>query len=205
MEEAQETIKGINQEIFNSTRNIILSGFRANQTPDNIKSAIFKSGVPFSKLNKIYSYIVKDENLVISSKEISEGISGALTEYGESLLEAAYSEIAELVEAIIENVKGSTKGKCMAAIRKLFLENEKELPRKSAPIRGRMGTVAKTLINVFAENSEATEEDCKEALTDVVKTEKNASDYAKQYHKMLFAVANGLTANKVLTVFSDNK
>ena len=36
----------------------------------------------------------------------------------------------------------------------------------------------------------------------MMKNLKNADDYSKQYHKMLYAVANGMSTLEVLTHFS---
>jgi hypothetical protein len=204
-EAAVKLPKGVDQETYDKVRGIILSGFKAKQSPDAIKSAIFAEGVPFSKLSVLYSMITKAEKLVADPKEIAAGVDAGIKAMkikfgGKKPIE--YGDLAPGIANIVETVKGATESRVITALKKLFEENETPFPRKPAPTRGRMGIVAKTVINVFKKNSKASEAELKEALVKVTKTEKNADDYSKQYHKMGYALANGLSANEVLTVFS---
>ncbi len=193
--------KGVSQEMYDETKAIILSGFKAEQDPNAIKSEIFKGGVPFGKLTTLYNMITKSEGLVVDPKIVTAAVTKALdkiTLKGDE----DYAALATIATDISKNIKGATVAKVITKIKTWYKENEMEFPRKPAPTRGRMGAINKTLINVFKENKKASEADCKKALIDVTKTPKNAEYYAKQYHKMLYAVANGLSANEVLTVFS---
>lgn len=193
--------KGISQEMYDEVKATIISGFDAKQDPDAIKSAIFSSGVPFSKLNKLYIMITTSEGLVASPKEITEGIAKGVAA-AKLTFEESYADLAVFMEDICDEIQGATQSKVLSAFKKVFKENEVDFPRKPAPSRGRMGVVSKTLINVFKGNPNATEKDCTEALIPVTKTPANAEHYAKQYHKMCYALTHRLSALEVLTKFS---
>jgi hypothetical protein len=193
--------KGVSQELFDEIKATIISGFAAKQDPDAIKSAIFASGVPFSKLNKLYSMITTAENLVANPKDIADGISAGIKSVKLKYTET-YADLAVYIVKICESVRGATHSKVESAFKKAFKENETDFPRKPAKTRGRMGIVSKTLINVFKDNPSASQDDCEKALSLVTKTPKNANDYAKMYHKMCYALVNRLSALEVLTVFS---
>jgi len=193
--------KGISQEMYDTVKATILSGFAANQTPDAIKSAIFASGVPFSKLTKLYSMITQAEGLVVDPKLVNTGLATEMKKVKINY-EASYEELSAVADTVAAAVKGATAAKVLSMIKASFKENEVEFPRRPAPSRGRMGVINKTLIDVFKENPKATELELEQALAKITKTPKNANDYAKQYHKTCYALANGLSANQVLTVFS---
>lgn len=199
-----ELPKGIDQELYDSAKVTIVSGFDANQDADTIKSALFSDGVPFSKLAKVFNAVTKNEGLVVDMKSVKEKIVENVKANDWSF-EETYEDVASFAGKLLDGIKGATKGRIASAIKAHFIENEKQVPRKVAPKRGRIGAVNKALINVFAENKKATEADCVAALEGVVKTEANAISYAKSYHKMLYAAANGLTALEVLTVLSEGK
>ena len=192
---------GIDEKMYNRVKTIIFSGFKADQTPDAIKSAIFKEGVPFSKLSKLYSMITKSEGLVVDPKIVISEIRKALSNV-KLTFEETYGQLIGLSEEIAKPIKGCQVSKVMYVLKTVFKENEVEFPRKPAPVRGRMGIINKTIVNVFKKNSKASQDDLYEALKEVTKTIKNADDYAKQYHKMAYALANGLSANEALTVFA---
>lgn len=198
-EEKIELPKGVNQKMYDMAKKIIVSGFKADQTPDAIKSALFSQDIPFSKLNKLYTMITRSEKLVVDPKEVNMEIGKVL---GKTKLkyDESYAQLEELAGKVAENIDGATPAKVIAALKVIFKENEKDFPRKPAPTRGRMGVLNKTMIDVFKKNKKATEKELFEALAKVTKTEKNAMDYTKQYHKMLFAVANDLSSLEVLTL-----
>ncbi len=201
-ETPKEPIKGVSQELYDTARNIIISGFKNKASADVIKTTLIKEGgVPFNRLPKLYSVITQAEGLVVNIQDLKASIKDVVVKVPWTFKET-YEAILEVVGHIVESVKDADKSRCISVIKTHFKENEKEFPRRPATTRGRMGGINKTLINVFAENKEASEKDIREALKGVVKTDKNAADYAKQYHKLLYAVANGLTANKALTAFA---
>jgi hypothetical protein len=204
-EAAVKLPKGVDQETFDKVRNIIHSGFKAEQSPDTIKSAIFAEGIPFSKLSTLYSMITKADKLVADPKEVAAGIQAGVKNMKLNFKRKTpyeYKDLAPGIAAILDEVKGATETKVLTVLKKMFAEAEVPFPRKPAPTRGRIGVVAKTVINVFKKNSKASLEELEEALKPNVKSDKVANDYAKQYHKLGFALANGLSANEVLTVFS---
>lgn len=199
-DETKSTLpKGVDQKLYDTASEIILSGFENKQEPDVIKSAMFGEGIPFSKLSRIWSAVTKENDLVRSAADITLDITDEVND-ADLQFDEDFDTISELIDNILKEVVGSTKSRVKSIIKTQFVENEKEFPRKSSTKRGRMGNLNKTMANVFAANKEATQEDLFNALKEVTKTEKNALDYSKSYYKLLYAVANGFTALEVLTV-----
>lgn len=195
-------VKGVTEEQLELAHSIIVSGCKASQEPDAIKSVMFEKGIPFSKLNTLYSKITVSEGLALSpadiKKKMSEGIENVDFSFNEN-----FHEVKEIAGDIAESVPGLASSRVMAALKKHFEENEAEFPRKPVKAKGRMGAVNKTLVDVFQKNKTASELELKEALEKITKTEKNAADYAKQFHKTCYAIANGMTVNAVLKYFEE--
>jgi len=196
--------KGIKQEQYDTAKKIIVSGFKAEQGPDSIKSALFEAGIPFSKLQRLFQVISIKEGLAMDPKDIKKIIDDELKKI-KWTFEEDWSDIAKVTASIKAKAKGSTDGKIHAAIKALFVDNEAEMPRKPAAVRGRIGVVPKTVIDVFAANKKATLKDLEKALVPLVKSPKVANDYAKMYHKIGFAIANGMTSLQVMTDLSSDK
>lgn len=192
---------GIDQDTYDKVKHIIVSGFKADQTPDAIKSAIFATGVPFSKLSVLYSLITKSEKLVVDPKIVIAAVRTALDNV-DVTYEETYAELEALAATIAEPIQGCQPAKVLYVLKGIFKENEAEFPRKPATARGRMGIINKTIVNVFKKTPKATQAELYTALKEVTKTLKNADDYAKQYHKMAYALSNSLSANEALTVFA---
>ena len=193
--------KSITEKKNNEVKDIIFFEFENKQEADAIKSAIFESGIKYSMINKLYNMITKEENLVVNVKEVKQAITEALEDYDFTFKET-YAELIKVAESIQEDNSDAKTQWIMSILKKLFEENDAEFPRRPAPVRGRMGVIAKAVINTFVENKEATEEDLKKAIEPHVKSIKNATDYAKQYYKIAYAIANNMTANVALTHFA---
>lgn len=201
-EETNVTLpKGVKQEQYDTARKIILSGFKAEQDPDAIKSALFEAGIPFSKLSRLYTVITIGEKLALDPKEVKKIIADMIGKI-KWTFEEDWMAVAKIAADIKAKAKGATEGKVLGAIKNHFIDNEAEMPRKPAAVRGRIGTVPKTVIDVFAANKKATLKDLEKALVPNVKSPKVANDYAKMYHKIGYAIANGLTSLQVMTELS---
>src|SRR6056297_430312 len=48
--------KGVDQKTMDMAMKVVESGYKANQEPDAIKSALFGKGITFSKLARIFNY-----------------------------------------------------------------------------------------------------------------------------------------------------
>jgi hypothetical protein len=191
--------KGVDQKTIDMAMDVVKSGYKANQDPDAIKSALFGKGITFSKLARVFNYCAVELGLEVDPKTLKERIETAVKNV-KFKYDEPYENLMNTAEKMAEEIKGATAARFMTLFKKKFAEAKKEFPRKTAPARGRMGVVNKTVIDVFAANKTASEKDLFEALKKVTKTEKNAADYTRQYYKMAYALANGLTALKVLTI-----
>ena len=195
---------GVDKAMYDKVKAIIVSGFKAEQTPDAIKSAIFGAGIPFSKLSKLYALITKSEGLVVDPKEIVAEIMKVLpAALAKLTLEETYDQLSAVADKVAAQVKGANSAKVMSLLKSHYKDEEVEFPRKPPAARGRLGIVNKTLIDVFKKNPKATEKELETALAKITKTPKNANDYAKQFHKMCYALANQLSTLEVLTVFAE--
>lgn len=196
--------KGVTQEQYDTAKRIIISGVGADQEPDAIKSAMFEAGIGFSKLSRLYAVITVAEGLALDPKEITKIVDAEIKNIKWSFDED-WATISSYIDKIVTKAKGATKAKVTTSIKNYWIDNEKEMPRKPAVVRGRIGSISKTVIDVFAANKKATEKDLTKAILPHVKAESNAEYYAKLYHKMMFAAANGLTSLQVMTELSTDK
>jgi len=196
--------KGVTQEQYDDAVDIIVEGFAENADADDMLSEIFDLGMKFKNVQKLYSLITKEKGLVIDPKVIGAAITEALDNVKFTFKET-YGQVFDIADDIADEINGATPAKVMAKMKVKFKEQEVEFPRKPAPTRGKLGIINKTIIDVFKQNAEATEEDIKNALTAVVKTPKNAEDYAKQYHKLCYGIAQGWSALETMTHFSPDK
>ncbi len=182
--------KGITQEEFDKAKTIIVSGFEANQEPDVIKTAMFSDGIPFSNLMRLYKAVTVSEGLVISSTKIREGIVEELEEY-KFTEDMDYDAIDEIIAAVVEAVSGATPKKVTAQIKNVMESQDLEMPRKPRKKKGkRTSKINAALIDLFAENTEATVEEFQAKLEEVT-TEKSAKKWMRLY-KTMSAIANGL-------------
>lgn len=196
--------KGVTQENYDTAKRIIVSGIGADQEPDAIKSAMFEAGIGFSQLSRLYSVITIAEGLALDPKEITKIIADEIKSI-DWTFEEDWSTISGYVDEIVAKAKGATKAKVTTAIKNHWIDNEKEMPRKPAAVRGRIGSISKTVIDVFAANKKTTEKELAAAILPHVKAQSNADYYAKLYHKMMYAAANGLTSLQVMTELSSDK
>lgn len=197
--------KGVTKEIYTEVKAIMVSGFEAKQTPDAIKSAIFATGnVPFSILNKLYNFIGEHEGLIVNPKVVHTEIRKLVATVPFTFAET-YAALSDIAKEVKTRVAGADKKKVMGILKKLFKDNDKPFPKKPIVTGSKMGITFRTLIDLFAENPQTTEAECIEALKAVVEKEDNAVNYGKMYHKVLYAAANGLTADEVLKdLYGDN-
>ncbi|MES0340705.1 MAG: hypothetical protein ABUK08_00155 [Candidatus Humimicrobiaceae bacterium] len=189
---------GVKAEDYDKAKSIIVSGFEHSQDGDAIKQAMFTKDIPFSQLSKIFNSVSKELGYAVDSKEVTEQIKAGITGREFNFTET-YVELYQYAGELVKNIKGATESRIMSLIKIHFGENEKTMPDK--PKKRRMGSVSKVVIDVFASNKKATEEDVKNALMTVVKTEVNAQGYAKHYHRMMYAAANNMNSTQISEIF----
>lgn len=197
-EKTAQLVKGVSLEIQEKATKLVADGHAAKAEEDDIRAAIFGLGINFGKVNQIYNVIMKELGLAIDVKAVKKQI-GDLIDRSELTCEETWAQLKELSDAICAEVKGATQPRVFAMLKQKFASKDFEMPRKPATARGRMGAINKVLVNAFKEDPKISAADLEAKLAAVTKTPANAASYVKAYHTMLFAVANGLSANEALT------
>jgi len=175
--------KGIKQEEYDKAKVIIVSGYEAKQDADAIKTAMFENGIPFSNLLRLFKAITIAEKLVVAPKEIKDGIEGYLKKVKFKTLKN-WTNVEPLIKHIMDQVKGATEKKIMAALRTKMTELELECPKKPKKAKGdgpRVSKINTAIVDLFAGNKEASADDFAEALGEVTteKSLKKWEDYTK--------------------------
>jgi hypothetical protein len=189
---------GVSAVDYEKAKVIIVSGFEHNQTSDMIKQAMFGENVPYSQLSKIYNSVAKEQGFAVDSKAVTELIKTSILAK-EFTFKETYIELYQFASEVVKTVKGANESRVLSLVKTHFAENEKTMPSK--PKKRRMGSVSKVIIDVFASNKESSEEDVKNALMTVCKTEENAEGYAKHYHRMMYAASNGMNSTQISELF----
>ncbi len=196
--EATELVKGIDSKLEKKATAIVVAGVKDGKSEDEIKQAVFSLGVPFSKLNLLHKAILKNEGLAIDVKALRASVQ-ELIEKTEFSFDETLAQLKEFANTVVENVPNASAQRVLAQLKAHWKLNEYEFPRKTAPVRGRIGAINKVVIDTFKANPKASVEDLTVALKD---STKNAAGYAKSLHTMAYALANGLSALEVLTVIA---
>lgn len=200
-EEITKTIpKGISEENYNAAKEIIVSGFQADQDADAIKTAMFSNGIPFSQLVRLFKHITIAEGLVRDPKEIRKEIAEAVNEY-DFTAETTWEGIEEVVNEIKEKVKGATEKKITSQIRNVMEDDDLQYPKKPRSKKGGAGRTSKVnaaIVDYFNDNDQEaySAEGFTAALAEVT-TEKSVKKWARLY-KTFAAVANGLDSKEGL-------
>lgn len=198
MTEELKCPKGISEEVFRKVEEIIIDGFEKEMPSDKIKTALIKhTEIPFNRLNGVYNLITKHHNLVVNVSEIKTQIREEIErKYNNSDpgITFEWNDIDRLTYILEQDNPLFTKQRTLAVLRQIFKEKDMPFPKKTRVVKGRVGVVHKTVIEVFLNNAQATEKELMEALVGVVK---NAKDYAKKYHKLAYALTNHLTIKEV--------
>jgi hypothetical protein len=188
--------KGIDQETYDNAKAIIVSGFKANQTENDIKSAMFSQGIAFSDLVRLYKSISIGEGLVKSPKEISQGIADAVggamvLEDGVTNEDLTYDIFAPVIAKVLANVVGATEKKVVARIKNVLADMDLEMPKKLKAAKGaRAGSkINKAIACLFETNVEATAEEFKVAM-EAVTTEKSVKKWCRMF-PLFSAIAQG--------------
>jgi hypothetical protein len=198
---------GIDQETYDKAKEIIVSGFKAKQDENAIKSAMFQNGIVFSDLVRLYKAISIGEGLVLSPKEIKAQIEKAVIDadvvggLGENIKneDIEYENFVPFIEKTLKSIKGATEKKVVSAIRKALNEEDLEMPKKPKKGKGgsrAAGKINTAIVNLFAENKDATAEDFKVAM-EAVTTEKSVKKWCRMY-KLFASLATGKNAEEGL-------
>lgn len=184
--------KGVDQKTMDMAMKIVESGYKANQEPDAIKSALFGKGITFSKLARIFNYASIQLGYEVDPKTVKQKTEDAMKNFKPKYTET-FSELQSIAEKMAESIKGATSAKFISLFKKDYAEKEKEFPRKPATTRKRIGYINTTLIEMFNKNPKTTVEQLAVEFEKKARTKETAWSYARQYHPVCYAIANKLT------------
>ena len=202
--EEEVLVKGVAMELQKKAEKIVKTGHDKGMDEDDVRTSIMGLGIKFGHVVKIHNALLKKLGFAVDVAEIKKGIDvfiGKMKLSGEE----TWDQLKEFSDAVCENVENSTQARVFSQLKAAYKAIEKDMPRKPAANRGRIGAINKTLIEVFKENKKASPKDLEAALAKVVKTAKNASDYTKTYWTVCYAIANDLSVNQVLTIVAQAK
>lgn len=200
-EESVTLVKGISAELEAKATEIITSGIASGKSTDEVKQAVFGLGIPFSKLGKLVNEIMKKEGLSVNTKAVKSTITDLITK-SSFTFDETLAELKEFANTVVANVQNASVPKVLSQLKAHWKLNEKEFPRKAAPVRGRIGAINKAVINAFKESPQMSCADLEAILAPLTK---NPSGYAKSMYPMAYALVNGLSALEVLTVIAKAK
>ena len=122
---------------------IVVAGFEAEKTDNDIKRELFEAGCDFADINKTFNSIVQEKGLRLSTKDRNEKAAEFLEGYEPTDVESHLAKLSALEDHL--GVKSTQAG---AAMRAWAKSNDIELPKaprapKAAPgYRGNIKVVA---------------------------------------------------------------
>lgn len=194
-DQAKQTIKGIDESVYESAKAIIISGFQNDAPEDDIKSAMFEAKVPFSALMRLYKAITISEGLVVASKVAVEAINEYLKakfKVTKKTADMKHEDFQVVIDDAIENVPGANDKRVRSVLKKRLAEKDIALPKKPKAPKGGSGKASKVqnaVLDFFKATKEGTLEEFTAMITKIV-AEKSVKKYVRLY-KVYSALANG--------------
>lgn len=185
-----------------AVKQIIISGIENDADVDAIKLEMFKSGVPFDKINSVYKEAAIGAGLMADPKVVRADLAKAITV---SMLESLenWEDVRETAETLVQEVEGATAPMAIGALRAQAKEHELEFPTKpkASGARGYAGSVIKSLIvDTLNANPEIGSYD----LVDMIyaKTSgdyrlRNTLEYFNMYAPVVLAGKHGIPLSEV--------
>jgi hypothetical protein len=192
-------LKNIDQDTFYTAEAIILSGFKAGEDEETIKTTMFNAGIKFSDIIRLYSKITISQGLVRSAKDIKTDIQNFLynTDFIDYILEKSkteditYNHFVSTIENAMFEIRGATERLIVSVMRPILNDHDIDMPAKPKVKKLTVGgKINATIANAFAQNKAMTEDDFK-TVVESVTTEKSARKYCKMY-KLFSCLANGV-------------
>jgi len=172
-------------EIDQSNIDIVVAGFEADQSDNDILSTLFSNGVDFTDLRRLFNDIVKEKGLRLSVKDRKIKVNELL----EGWEPEDASDVLGRVAHLQDELKIST-GKAASSVRLWAKENDITLPKpekKVREIKVGFGGVMEQLLDFALENRDADHADFKkfcrenEINENYAKNAVNVVDFAKKW------------------------
>ncbi|RLA18840.1 MAG: hypothetical protein DRQ56_06645 [Gammaproteobacteria bacterium] len=195
------------EEVKALATGIIENGYAEEMSEDDIKMEMFTQKVPYSKLNTLFKTISISLGLMVDPKEVTDGIN-ALVEKIDWESKTEWSQVAETLDHIVDNVDGSTVARALTLVRAHCRDEEIELPKKPRASGGgggaKGGKVAAAIADIFAKGV-PTKEELYNAVLPLVKGPKNAEAFVNMYFGICVAVKTGESLATAMASTKDQK
>jgi hypothetical protein len=195
--------KGIEPEVYEKAKAVILSGFKANKDENAIKTALVAQGIGFSDIVRVYKHVTINEGLVRSPKEIKADIAkvvekGLKIKKGATSDDLTYDQFLPLIEEAMK-VEGATERMVTAAIASKLGDMDLAMPTKPKAKKGTgaaAGKINTAIVDAFAKKKDLTQDEFTKVMAGVT-TEKSLKKWVRMY-KLFSALAKGQDAKSGL-------
>lgn len=185
-----------------AVKRIIVSGLQNKADPDTIKLEMFKSGVPFNKINPLYRATAIEAGLMADPKVVRKELAENIDE--DSLAELnTWDDVIAAATTLAEQVEGATRAMAIGALRTAAGDAEIEFPKKpkTAGARGFAGSVIKSLIvDTLNARPDIDSYELFDLIIDKVTGDyrvRNSLEYFNMYAPVVLAGKYGVSLDKV--------
>jgi hypothetical protein len=190
--------KGIELEVYEKAKAVIVSGFKAKQDENAIKTALVAQGIGFSDIVRVYKHVTINEGLVRSPKEIKADIAKVVEKdlkikKGATSDDLTYDQFLPLIEKAMK-VGGATERMVTAAIAAKLGDRDLAMPAKPKANKGTgaAGKINTAILDAFAGKKDLTQDEFTKVMAEVT-TAKSLKKWVRQF-KLFSALAKGLDA-----------
>lgn len=182
-------VKGVSIDHYILAKHVIVSGFKNNIDENAIKAEMFKQGVQFSDIVKLFRTITISEGLKIDPKKVKAEIDEVIEDNLDIANNTTNKDITyEMFEPIIalvkEEVEGVTNSMIIGRLKAFLAEYDLELPK---PPKKRKQTfdqkMKQSIVNFFKKSDVATKENYDAMIEEVCngKSEKIIEKWKKEF------------------------
>ena len=198
--------KAVDNEPIN-VEGIIANGFENGMDEDGIKAELFRAGVPFADINKVYKEAAIAGGFIPDPAKVKAAVAKYIDvlDVDAVISMTDYAEVQDVIADMMEQTD-CTERQAAAALRKLFTDNDAAMPKKPRGSGGgaRRGKIAEAILDMAKEKGgDFTKQDMYEAVMPVVKGPKNAADVTHYFFNVVYGAVNGMNLDEVLVATKD--
>ena len=200
----KQLIEGVPMELQKQAEEIIKTGYETGQDDDDIRASIMGLGIKFGHVIKIHKALLKELGLVVDIKAIKKEIKGYVIQMNLTG-EESWDTLNEFADAVCGTLTGATPTMVFSHMRAVYKDLGRSLPTKPKKPKNKifgMGRINRILIDTFQANPDTTQEELKEVFNNALNDPKKATRYVKSHYAMCFALANGFSVEKLLSILN---
>ena len=151
---------------------IVIDGFAAESSADEIKMNLMGAGVPFSALNAVVKTISIEEGLLVDPKIVTNDLGEKIEACDWESIED-WDQLEALGNQLADAVEGATFARAITLAR-AYAKNELDLalPKKPRAAggggKGRVGAIAQAVVELISTNNNPTKQEFYDAMVPVV-------------------------------------